>query len=167
MEYQEKIHPTVGVLVRSNGEVFVPPTANRKKGRWTFGSANGLGYLRVQVNGKRYCVHRLVLEAFVGPCPKGFECDHSDRDRRNNALTNLRWVSPTQNCRNTSKTDRVDARGGTHSYEDYRQFCKERDAHHCKTHKRVYFSDGKRRWIPNSEALLLLAIPANQRIFKG
>lgn len=35
---------------------------------------------------------RLVLEAFVGPCPEGMEaCHFPDRDPANNQLENLRW----------------------------------------------------------------------------
>lgn len=42
---------------------------------------------RVQV-----LIHRVVLEAFVGPCPAGMEsCHFPDRDRSNNRLDNLRW----------------------------------------------------------------------------
>ena len=36
-------------------------------------------------------IPRLVLLAFVGPCPEGMECCHfPDRDVRNNKLNNLR-----------------------------------------------------------------------------
>jgi hypothetical protein len=47
--------------------------------------------------GERLLVHRLVLEAFVGPCPVGQECRHGDGDRQNPALTNLSWGTPKQN----------------------------------------------------------------------
>jgi hypothetical protein len=36
-------------------------------------------------------VHRLVLTAFVGECPEGFECLHIDDDPTNNQLSNLQW----------------------------------------------------------------------------
>ena len=36
-------------------------------------------------------VHRLVLEAFLGPCPPGLICCHNDGDPANNRLSNLRW----------------------------------------------------------------------------
>ncbi len=36
-------------------------------------------------------IHRLVLEAFVGPAPAGTEGCHCDGDPSNNALANLRW----------------------------------------------------------------------------
>lgn len=189
-------HPTLDILVREDGCIYVPKKCNRPA-HWTFGSVGVGGYLRVQINGKQYRVHRLVLEAFVGPCPEGFECDHSDRNRRNNALTNLRWLSRTDNNRNRIDNDRVDARGGTHSYEDMRQFAKEKNARRyaskrqeileqkssyyaqnrdkkiCAsnlyrkskslTHKRIRFSDGKQRWIPNEHATELLKVSVKER----
>lgn len=42
-------------------------------------------------------VHRLVLEAFVGPCPDGMECRHLDGDPANNRLSNLAWGTRKQN----------------------------------------------------------------------
>lgn len=43
-------------------------------------------------------VHRLVLEAFVGPCPPGMECCHfPDRNPANNKLSNLRWDTHKNN----------------------------------------------------------------------
>lgn len=36
-------------------------------------------------------VHRLVLDAFVGQCPKGKEACHNDGTRDNNKLKNLRY----------------------------------------------------------------------------
>ena len=44
-------------------------------------------------------VHTLVLEAFLGPCPKGKEaCHFPDRDVTNNNLSNLRWDTPKANA---------------------------------------------------------------------
>ena len=42
-------------------------------------------------------VHRLVLEAFVGPCPLGKEAAHVDGDATNNVLGNLQWVTHSEN----------------------------------------------------------------------
>lgn len=43
-------------------------------------------------------VHTLVLEAFVGPRPKGMQARHfPDRNPANNAATNLLWGTPKQN----------------------------------------------------------------------
>lgn len=42
-------------------------------------------------------VHRLVLEAFVGPCPDGMECRHLDGNPTNNKLDNLVWGTSKEN----------------------------------------------------------------------
>jgi hypothetical protein len=44
-------------------------------------------------------VHRLVLLAFVGPCPEGLQSCHNDGDRANNRLSNLRYDSGSGNQR--------------------------------------------------------------------
>jgi hypothetical protein len=50
---------------------------------------DGKGHLQI--------VHRLVLEAFVGPCPPGLMGLHRNDDRSNNSLSNLYWGTPLQN----------------------------------------------------------------------
>ena len=54
-------------------------------------------------------VHRLVLEAFVGPCPEGMEGCHWDDDPTNNRLENLRWDTHSANT-----FDKV--RNGNHNH---------------------------------------------------
>lgn len=54
-------------------------------------------------------IHRLVLEAFVGPCPPGTEVLHANDDPTDNRLENLRWDLRSENIR-----DRV--RNGTHNH---------------------------------------------------
>lgn len=46
---------------------------------------------------KRVPVHRLALEAFVGPCPEGMEGCHNDGDSTNNRIENLRWDTSASN----------------------------------------------------------------------
>lgn len=48
---------------------------------------------------KAVLVHRLVLETFVGPCPKGMNCCHGDGDPANNRLGNLRWDTQSENMK--------------------------------------------------------------------
>lgn len=48
-------------------------------------------------NGKIFSVHRLVLEAFVGPCPPGMECRHLDGNPSNSHLRNICWGTPSEN----------------------------------------------------------------------
>ncbi len=42
-------------------------------------------------------VHRLMLEAFVGPCPARMETRHLNGVRSDNRLENLTWGTPTEN----------------------------------------------------------------------
>lgn len=47
---------------------------------------------------KNKFVHRLVLEAFIGPCPDGKEgCHFPNRDPSNNNIDNLRWDTRQSN----------------------------------------------------------------------
>ncbi len=61
------------------------------------------GYVMV---GRGEKVHRLVLRAFVGPAPPGYEADHINRDRADNRLVNLRWVTRSQNLRGTRRPNK-------------------------------------------------------------
>ena len=42
-------------------------------------------------------IHKIVLEAFVGKCPKGLECCHNDGNSLNNHVNNLRWDTHKSN----------------------------------------------------------------------
>lgn len=42
-------------------------------------------------------IHRLVLEAFVGPCPAGMEGRHLDGNKHNARLSNLEWSTHVDN----------------------------------------------------------------------
>lgn len=56
-------------------------------------------------NNKKYhrLIHRLVLETFIGFCPKGMQCCHNDGNKQNNRLENLRWDTPKANQRDRIK----------------------------------------------------------------
>lgn len=60
---------------------------------------NGYKFVHLCKNGESspYRVHRLVLRAFVGPCPEGCEADHINRVRDDNRLENLRWLDALKN----------------------------------------------------------------------
>jgi len=59
------------------------------------------GYLKVSLYKQKLCfqktIHRLVLETFVGTCPKGMQCRHLDGNRQNNKLENLCWGTVLEN----------------------------------------------------------------------
>lgn len=47
---------------------------------------------------KRHAVHQLVLAAFLGTHPKNRWCNHRDGNPANNALSNLEYVTISENC---------------------------------------------------------------------
>jgi hypothetical protein len=60
----------------------------------------GYAYLNLYNEfGKRtVTVHRMVLETFVYNNDPTLVCDHIDCNKRNNKLSNLRWLSFDENC---------------------------------------------------------------------
>jgi len=59
------------------------------------------GYITVNLSRnnkhKRLTVHRIVMAAFVGPCPEGMEVNHKDGNKANNCLENLEYMTRQQN----------------------------------------------------------------------
>lgn len=73
------------------------------------------GRQAITIKGKLIYVHKLVLEAFVGPCPTGLQCCHEDGNPANNALTNLRWDTPVSNQADRDRHGRTN-KGGKHHF---------------------------------------------------
>lgn len=70
----------------------------RHRGRLLRPGRKQSGHLSVALGRGRSCdVHRLVLEAFVGPCPEGCEALHWNDDPAHNMLSNLRWGTRGEN----------------------------------------------------------------------
>ena len=65
-----------------------------------YGSRTG-PYMKVTINGKKIRVHKLVTEAFFGPCPKGMEVLHSNGNARDNRISNLKYGTHSENVRET------------------------------------------------------------------
>ena len=81
--------------VSNKGEV-----RNDKTGRILKKTVSTSGYLFVQLFDKKTYmkyIHRLVGEAFI-PNPDFLpQIDHIDGDKKNNDVSNLRWVSVSEN----------------------------------------------------------------------
>lgn len=71
----------------------------RIKCQYFAGSRREYHYACFNVDGVKETriVHRMLLEAFVGPCPTGMQACHNDGNPTNNTLTNLRWDTVSNN----------------------------------------------------------------------
>ena len=102
------------MIISSQGEVLKRyPRSCRYGGRKNYYEfvnvkPNAAGYIQVNVPVRNITtlVHRLVAEAFIDN-PQGYtEIDHINRDKSDNSVTNLRWVTHSENMRNSSKHKR-------------------------------------------------------------
>ena len=102
----------VSDLGRVRGLTRTDASGRRWQGRALRLLAHPGGYLQVNLCrggvARMHRIHRLVLEAFVGPAPDGTEACHGDGNPANNTLGNLRWDTKSSNS-----FDRV--RHGTHN----------------------------------------------------
>lgn len=48
-------------------------------------------------------VHKLVSEAFIGPCPKGYDVNHIDGDKENPHANNLEYITRSENKKHAIK----------------------------------------------------------------
>lgn len=77
-----------GVTMRFKGKIMIQQLPDK-------------GYYKVNLakNSKLFTrkVHRLVIEAFLGPCPSGYEVCHGDKGHTDNCLLNLRYGTKKDN----------------------------------------------------------------------
>ncbi|MGB0971438.1 MAG: NUMOD4 motif-containing HNH endonuclease [Mycobacterium sp.] len=84
---------TRGGVRLSRGQILRPtPIVKGSKGR-------AYHFVNLSRSSKkaRFSVHRLVLTAFVGPCPDGMEGCHNNGDASDNRIANLRWDTRANN----------------------------------------------------------------------
>ena len=119
-----------GIPMRRAGALMNPCTAGRTKHQ----------RISLSDSGRRYnaWVHRLVLEAFVGPAPDGMHCCHANDIAEDNRLENLRWDTPRSN-----REDSV--RNGRH-HNASKKFCMR--GHDITQPENVYFEGVRRHCRP-------------------
>lgn len=106
VEYRE-IPGHAGYRVGSDGSVW-----SHRRGEWRRlkDKRCKFGYARISIGRSHsYLVHRLVLTAFVGPCPNGMEARHGVNGNADNSVANLCWGTSVENA-----SDRK--RDGTHIF---------------------------------------------------
>ena len=95
---------------------------------------------------KKYRVHRLVLEAFVGPCPPGLQGCHYNDVPADNRLVNLRWDTLSANRRDSVRNGTHNEATKTHCplghpYTEENTYRRQRGDRECRTCRR----DARRR----------------------
>ena len=77
---------------------------NKKTGKILKPWSDKDGYLKINLLGKNYMVHRLVMIAFK-PNPNSYpQVNHIDGHKDNNCIDNLCWCSGSQNVRHALRT---------------------------------------------------------------
>lgn len=114
-----KKHPTLGIMVRSDGMVLLPSKPGHPE-HWTKGCKDGRGYYHVGINRKTYSIHRIVAETFIENSENLHDIDHIDRDKSNNSVENLRWVTRQQNLYNRNKTNKIGERACDMTKQEYK-----------------------------------------------
>lgn len=78
------------------------------KGKPISPGVSSSGHLLVMLGrGAPRLIHRLVLEAFIGPCPDGMEALHFDDVKSHNHLGNLRWGTRSENLKDMYRNKRI------------------------------------------------------------
>lgn len=106
-----------GVIERKSKDgKWIPMKPNRSRSRSSRWSSY-LGLTLCDDNKRRVPVkiHRLVLQAFVGPCPDGMECRHLNGDSVDNRIENLAWGTKKENIADIRRHGRSPDRSGEKS----------------------------------------------------
>lgn len=104
-----------GYSVTREGKVFSPTGEEIKQ-------YIRKGYYYVSIKGKKYSVHRLVAFKYLDNALNKPEIDHIDGNPFNNNVTNLRWVTRSENEMNPITRKRIScANKGRKLDEDWRR----------------------------------------------
>tara|TARA_R110000772_G_scaffold138034_1_gene246981 strand:+ start:301 stop:816 length:516 start_codon:yes stop_codon:yes gene_type:complete len=95
-------------LIYPEGRIWSKPrldeSGHLRKGKFLKQFVEKNGYHRVCLSRdkkqKRFLVHRLVAQAFIPNPDNKPEVDHINKNKSDNRLENLRWVTSLENCEN-------------------------------------------------------------------
>lgn len=76
----------------------------------------GNGYAGVELaGGKRFSVHKLVADAFIGPRPSGLHINHINGVKTDNRASNIEYATPSENMKHAFRLGLQSNRGESHS----------------------------------------------------
>jgi hypothetical protein len=104
MDTSKTIENFPNYVIYNDGRVY-----SLLKNKFLTPQNNGNGYMKVMLYNnsiKQVYIHRLVAQHFILNVNNYKYVDHIDRDKQNNHVYNLRWVSASENTRNTADKPR-------------------------------------------------------------
>ena len=69
----------------------------RRNGKELKGSITPKGYIRVNLQGRKTMLHRVIAEAYLGKPKKNYQVNHKNGIKTDNRIENLEWVTPSEN----------------------------------------------------------------------
>lgn len=124
---------------------------NNKTNKYMMPALGSHGYLNITLsdkgNKKTFTLHKLLGLYFI-PNPYNYKCiDHIDRNKLNNNISNLRWVSYTQNNQNASlcKNNKTGVQGVSYDARtsSYRAYYSENNNQKVKSFSINKYSNAK------------------------
>ena len=92
-------------MVFNRGRYYLKPGGIVKEHR----DDDGYCFVVLALKGRmqKKFVHRLVAEAFIGPCPEAMTVDHINRVRNDNSIENLRYATASEQNKNRVFKSRI------------------------------------------------------------
>lgn len=107
MEFWKKVQDYENYEISTQGRVM-----NTRRNKLLTPNKNTWGYLGVFLYkngiGKRHQIHRLVAQAFLETPLEKNEVNHIDGDKTNNYITNLEWVTRSENMKHAHQNNLMD-----------------------------------------------------------
>ena len=91
------------VLEALQATIYEDGTVVNRLGRIVKQQNSNSGYLRVELGGKKYLVHRLVAQAFIENHDNKPHVNHIDGNKKNNSAENLEWTTQSENQKHAYK----------------------------------------------------------------
>lgn len=98
-------------VIYKDGRIY---SKGYNKNRLLKGTLFPNGYVRVKlkcVDGKyrMFMWHRVIYTYFNGAIPEGYQVNHIDENKQNNALSNLNLMTPKENCNWGTHNEKISA----------------------------------------------------------
>jgi hypothetical protein len=113
----------------------------------------GYRYFQLNRNGKRnnYMFHCLVAKCFIGERPEKYDIDHIDRNKLNNNLNNLRYVTHKENSFNHALVKDEIPQDTPNRRKIIQKMWKENNKETILQKKKEYYKENKEKWDVQNE----------------